>query len=107
MAILRGDPTRVYPYMREIVSESGGSFLAASEQEIRDARKAVLQLEGIDICFSAATAVAGLIRAAGRGQVASDARVLINLTGSDRVYDSVPQDVIHLARVAGEWVERN
>tara|TARA_R110001599_G_C12277354_1_gene663205 strand:- start:47711 stop:48820 length:1110 start_codon:yes stop_codon:yes gene_type:complete len=106
MAILRGDPTRVYPYMREIVSESGGSFLAASEQEIRDARKAVLELEGIDICFSAATAVAGLIRAVGRGQVASDDRILINLTGSDRVYDSVPQDVIHLDKVDGEWVER-
>ena len=106
MAILRGDPTRVYPYMRDIVMESGGSFQAAPEQAIREARTLVLELEGIDICFSAATAVAGLIRAVVLGQVASDARVLINLTGSDRVYDSVPQDVIHLSKVAGEWVER-
>ena len=66
----------------------------------------MLELEGIDICFSAATAVAGLMRAVGRGEVARDARILINLTGSDRIYDSVPQDVIHLGKVDGEWLER-
>lgn len=107
MAILRGDPSRVYPYMREIVTESGGSFLAASESQIREARKWVLELEGIDICYSAATAVAGLIRAVDHGQVDSDARVLINLTGSDRVYDQVPEDVIHLQKVSGQWVQQS
>ena len=105
MAILRGDPSRVYPYMREIVAESGGGFLSASEAEIREARRLVLELEGIDICFSAATAVAGLIRAVAREQVASEATILINLTGSDRVYDDVPQDVVHLNKVAGQWLE--
>jgi threonine synthase len=106
MAILRGDPSGVYPYMRQIVRESGGTFLSASDAEIREARRLVLELEGVDICFSAATAVAGLIKAVARGEVDSEASVLINLTGSDRVYDEVPQDVIHLERVSGQWCER-
>ncbi len=104
-AILRGNPSRVYPYMRKIVTQSRGGFLAASEAEIRSARDLVGDLEGIDICFSAATAVAALVRAARSGLVAPDARILVNLTGSDRVYDSVPEDVIHLVRDGGSWKE--
>src|SRR5581483_748360 len=36
-AILRGDPSRAYPYVREIVLESRGRFVAVAETEIRDA----------------------------------------------------------------------
>lgn len=106
MAILRGDPTGVYPYMRAVVTESGGSFLSAPEAEIREARRLVLELEGIDICYAAATAVAALHRATKRGLVARDARILVNLTGCDRSYRDVPQDVIHLYREKDSWVER-
>lgn len=105
-AILRGDPTRVYPYMREIVKESGGTFLSASEQEIREARELVLKLEGIDICYSASTAVAAVIKSARRNAIDKTERVLINLTGSDRSYKDVPLDVIHLYKEMDDWVER-
>jgi threonine synthase len=105
-AILRGDPSRVYPYMRAIVKESNGTFEMASEAEIREARKLVLELEGIDICFSAATAVAAVIKLARQNSIDKDAGILVNLTGSDRTSDEVPEDVIHLHKDAGEWHER-
>ncbi len=50
-AILRGNPSRVYPYMRKIVQESAGDFTDVTEAEIREAQKLVKDLEGIDICF--------------------------------------------------------
>lgn len=105
-AILRGDPSKVYPYMRQIVKESRGTFLSASENEIREAKDLVLKLEGIDICYSASTAVAAVIKSAKRKLIDENERVLINLTGSDRSYNTVPQDVIHLYKQLDDWVER-
>jgi len=83
-AILRGDPRGVYPYMRERVQHSEGEFAAVSEVQIREARSLVADLEGIDICFSASAAVAGLIKMRRLGRVPADHTVLINLTGRDR-----------------------
>ncbi|PHS70441.1 MAG: pyridoxal-5'-phosphate-dependent protein subunit beta [Cycloclasticus sp.] len=104
-AILRGDPTKVYPYMKAIVDESGGAFSSVVEDEIKDAQKLVLEHEGVEICFSAATAVASVIKLARNGRIGSEETILVNLTGSDRVYDRVPDDVIHLNKVQGEWVD--
>jgi threonine synthase len=84
-AILRGDPSGVYPYMREITRASGGKFCAVSEDEIRLARRDVGELEGVDICFSAAAAVAGLIKMRACGRVTEKETVVVNLTGRDRV----------------------
>lgn len=56
--------------------------------------------------FSAATAVAGVIRQARAGSLDPDTRILINLTGSDRHYDQVPEDVIHLHKEQGAWLPR-
>jgi threonine synthase len=83
-AILRGNPTRAYPHVRRIVLESAGTFTAVSEGEIRDARRAVEELEGLTPCFSAAAAVAGLSKLRRRGEVPADDTVLVNLTGRDR-----------------------
>jgi len=83
-AILRGDPMRSYPYIRAILQESEGTCAIATEAEIRAARTAVLEYEGIDICYSAATAVAGLIKLVRRGAFPTSDTVLVNLTGADR-----------------------
>jgi len=83
-AILRGDPSRVYPYVRQIVIESQGDFTAVTEAEIREARRLVEELEGLSLCFSAAAAVAGLARSAQAGTVSREETVMVNLTGSDR-----------------------
>ena len=105
-AILRGDPTRVYPIIRGIVEESGGGFARVSDSEIREARTLVLELEGVDICFSAATAVAGLIQGVRAGRIAPENTVMINLTGSDRPLDPEQhqhQDLRWLVRSGEGW----
>lgn len=106
-AILRGDPTKAYPFIRGIVKESRGEIVAVPEAKIREARSMVNELEGIDPCFSASAAVAGLIKAVNDGQVPRGDTVLVNLTGSDRkVVDdgSGPGDVRFLRRTENGWL---
>jgi len=103
MAILRGDPSKVYPYMRGIVKESAGNFARASEEKIRKARKLVFEEEGIDICYSAATAVAGVMIAANAKKIPASDTVLVNLTGRDQPVDAV----VHgqwLKKINGQWL---
>jgi threonine synthase len=83
-AILRGNPSRVYPIIREIVIESGGTMLAVTDEEIRDAQASVLEDEGIKICESAATAVASIAKLAKTNAALADQKILVNLTGSKR-----------------------
>jgi threonine synthase len=102
-AILRGDPTKAYPHVREIVLESDGTFVAVSETEIREARSMVEELEGISPCFSASAALAGVIRLVRRGEFPRGDTVMVNLTGSDRQSSPAPTK-IHWLRAAGsEW----
>jgi threonine synthase len=83
-AILRGNPARAYPHVREIVLESGGSFVAVSESEIREARRQVEELEDISPCFAAAAALAGMAKLRRNGGLGPDETVLVNLTGGER-----------------------
>ncbi|MGH7579472.1 MAG: threonine synthase [Gemmatimonadales bacterium] len=102
-AILRGDPTKAYPHVREIVVESGGTFVAVSESEIREARCMVEELEGISPCFSASAALAGVIRLVRRGDFPRSDTVMINLTGSDRRPAPAPTRIHWLRAAGGEW----
>ena len=100
-AILRGDPTKAYPHVREIVLESQGTFVAVSEADIREARRMVEELEGISPCFSASAALAGVIRLVRNGEFPRRDTVMVNLTGSDRRPSAAPAK-IHWLRAAGE-----
>ena len=60
---------------------------AVSESEIREARTMILELEGVDACFSASTAFAGLLQLVRKDQFPKDETVLVNLTGGDRPRD--------------------
>ncbi|HET7032972.1 MAG TPA: pyridoxal-phosphate dependent enzyme [Casimicrobiaceae bacterium] len=104
-AILRGDPTRVYPYVKGIVVESGGDFVAVTEDEIREARRLTEELEGISPCFSASTAVAGLIRKVRNGTFPRTESVMVNLTGGDRPRTLPATSVRWLRRNGSGWVE--
>jgi threonine synthase len=104
-AILRGDPTRVYPYVRSIVVESGGDLVAVSEDEIREARRLTEDLEGISPCFSASTAVAGLIKKLRKGTFPRKESVMVNLTGGDRPRTPPAASVRWLRRDGSRWVE--
>ncbi len=100
-AILRGNPTRAYPVVRRIVVESGGGFVAVSEQDIREARRMVEDLEGVSPCFSAATALAGLVKQIGADDFPRQDTILVNLTGGDRP-DAPPPGAITWMRRAGD-----
>ncbi len=106
-AILRGDPSKAYPIIRNIVLESEGTFAAVEEMEIREARAAVEELEEISPCFSASTAVAGLMKLARLGKIPANHTILINLTGRNRApseEDAAHQDRRWLKRSAGGWI---
>lgn len=106
-AILRGDPSRVYPIVRSIVQESRGAFEIASEASIREARTLLLEHEKIDACFSASAALAGLIQGVRTGRIPSNESVMVNLTGSDRPFDpdqSKHQDIRWLVRSGEQFV---
>ena len=104
-AILRGDPTRVYPYVKAMVVESGGDFVSVTENEIREARRMTEELEGVSPCFSASTAVAGLIKQVRAGKFPRGDTVLVNLTGGDRPRTKAAPSVRWLRRSADKWVE--
>jgi threonine synthase len=104
-AILRGDPTRAYPHVRRIVVESNGDFESVSEVEIREARQMVEELEGVSPCFSASTAVAGLIKQVRADRFPIHDTVMINLTGADRP-DRLPSRWVRwLVRNGNQWIE--
>jgi threonine synthase len=106
-AILRGDPTRIYPYVKAIVVESGGEFVSVGENEIREARRMTEELEGISPCFSAATAVAGLIKQVRGGDFPRSDTVLVNLTGGDRPRTKAAVSVRWLRRESDAWIEED
>jgi threonine synthase len=84
-AILRGDPTQTYPYIRHVCQATGGQIVAVAEEEIRAARTLLQEAEGVRVCYSSATALAGVLRLRRSGDISPDASVLVNLTGGDRV----------------------
>jgi threonine synthase len=106
-AILRGNPTRAYPPVRELVVESGGDFVAVSQDEIRAARRLVEECEGISPCFAAAAAVAGVARARRLERVPADHTVLVNLTGGDRPDQEPAADARWLERSEYGWVSED
>ena len=103
-SLLRGNPTATYPHIRRIVLESGGTFVAVSEEEIRQARQWVEDLEGISPCFSASAAVAGTAKLRRRGELPQDDTVLVNLTGRDRPGPSGDPGGHWLQRSGSDWV---
>lgn len=103
-AILRGNPTRTYPYMRKIVVGSNGAFVAVSEQEIRQARRMVEDMEGFSPSFSAATALAALVHLVRKNDFPLEDTVLVNLTGRDREPAPLSADIRWFRRSGEDWV---
>lgn len=104
-AILRGNPTKVYPYIRQIVIESGGTFVAVSEDDIREARCMVEELEGLSPCFSASTAMAGLIKQVRKKSFPVKETVFVNLTGGERTGEPAPKKITWMQRGQNGWTE--
>lgn len=83
VAMLLGDPSSSYPYVRDTVLAAGGTLVAARAADISaalaDARRC-----GLDVCFSSATALAGVAGLYRAGGITEEDVVLVNLTGSAR-----------------------
>ena len=102
-AILRGNPTKAYPYVRRVVIDSRGNFVSVSEAEIREARRMVEELEGVSPCFSASAAVAGVIQQVRGDRLPRTDTVVINLTGGDRPARTPSTSVKWVSRDDDGW----
>ena len=61
---------------------------------MREARRALLELEGIDACYASATALAGMFRLARSGEIKRSEPVLVNITGGDRPPHPTPTKLL-------------
>lgn len=98
----RGDPTRTYPFMRQVVIESGGTMVAIDAEAIERGRALAWETEGLDVCSASALSIAAAGELARSGQIARAAVVLLNLTGGDRAPSHRPADVV-LERDGAAW----
>jgi threonine synthase len=84
-AILRGDPTAVYPSVRRAVLASEGDFVVVDESEIRAAQQLVWDAAGVSVCEASAAAVAGYLRYGPNRRARETGRpVVVHITGQDR-----------------------
>jgi threonine synthase len=97
-AIRIGDPVS-YDKAVAAVRGSGGAFVAASEQEIMDA-KAMVDATGVYICPNSATAVAGFLKAREQGLIREGERVVIVATAHGCKFSQATIDY-HGGRLTG------
>jgi threonine synthase len=83
-AILLGDARDSYPYIRDIAMDTSGSITVVNQEELTQARRMLLELEGIDVCYASAATVATARNEAAAGRISPDQVVLLSLTGSMR-----------------------
>ena len=93
-AILRGNPTQTYPYLRAICGSDGGSILSVTDDEIHHAHQLLVETEGLRVCFASAANIAGVLKARKLGMILADDPVLANLTGTNRPFAPVPRELI-------------
>ncbi|MFE5583107.1 pyridoxal-phosphate dependent enzyme [Kitasatospora sp. NPDC056531] len=100
-AILLGDGRATYPYMRDIATESGGSIVSVSQDELVQARTMLRELEGLDVCHSSAATIAALRNEAAAQRITPDQVVLVNLTGRERYTAADAGPALAAATTAG------
>lgn len=92
-AILRGDPTNTYPYIRAMCVNTSGALVAARTVDIQVA-SGILGALGFDTCYAASACLAGAMRAAQDGLLAADSELLIILTGAERPSEPTPSNIL-------------
>lgn len=102
-ATLRGDPSRTYPLIRDVVLASGGTMLSADAEAIERARSLAQETEGLDICAASALTIAAASDLLRRGFLRRETVVLLNLTGADRPPSARPADFV-VERDNGGWM---
>lgn len=84
LAILRGNPTATYPYIRDLVLRTGGHIVSAPQADILEAQRMLSEVVGLRVGYASATCFAGAITMAREGRCTEDSVLLVNLTGADR-----------------------
>jgi threonine synthase len=100
---LRGDPSMVYPYIRKVVLDTGGTMVTATQDEMREARKLLYELEGIDGCYTSAMTVVAARKLAASGWLKKDDVVMLNITGADREGAPYPQPNFVVEKQGDGW----
>ncbi|MDJ0105747.1 pyridoxal-phosphate dependent enzyme [Rhodococcus erythropolis] len=85
-AILLGDCRASYGYLHEIAVETDGAIISVTQRELLEARELLLELEQLDVCYSAAATIAAVRAQASAGKITPDQVTLVNLTGRQRVH---------------------
>jgi threonine synthase len=83
-AILLGDGRASYRYLHEIACSSGGSIVDVTQLQLIEARGLLLELEGLNACYSSAATVAAVRNEVAAGRLDVDQVILVNLTGVQR-----------------------
>lgn len=83
-AILRNDGSASYPYLRRVAIESDGTMCMVNDDELRLARKLLIEHEGIAACYAGCAPLAAAIKLRRDGWLRGDECVLINVTGRER-----------------------
>lgn len=98
-AILRGNPTKAYPIIRDVVMKSKGDMCAVDEREIRQAQNWIFEDEGLSVCPASAATIAALLKLQLKDGQLSEQKIVVNLSGSIRAGQSM----------AGidQWLERS
>jgi threonine synthase len=80
-AILLGDVTPYYPYLHRIATQTGGGIVAVSRDELVEARRLLVELEALDVCYASAATVAAVRNEVAAGRIDAGETVLVNLSG--------------------------
>jgi threonine synthase len=94
-SILRGNPTRSYPYLREAIMGTGGTFVSVPTHVMHEA-KAALADAGLLACYASAVALGAVRRLRVTGAIHAAARVLVNVTGGERLDADCPVQFVEL-----------
>lgn len=79
-ALLRGNPSGSYPYVRQIVRDSGGTMASTTEEEIRAAKDLLQTSENLCCGYEGAATIAAVGKLAAAGTIGASDVVLLNLT---------------------------
>ena len=80
----------------DALKATDGDVLTATNAQVRKASKLFEDLEGVDIHPAAAVALASLIKQVGDGKIASDAYVMLNITGAGEKRFREEHDPVYL-----------
>ncbi|MFQ5611653.1 MAG: pyridoxal-phosphate dependent enzyme [Anaerolineae bacterium] len=79
--VATGSPGAVYPYLRDIILQFGGTMETVSDEDAFRAMHVMAQMDGLSMEPAAAIACAGLFKLIGQQIIRPDETVVVNVSG--------------------------